>query len=118
MSSFDRSVSDDNVAAAYAAEGDPYGWHVPRWIRHVVWPAALVIPLGILLGAEARLWPSALLAYVNCLVYGFATVYFIRQGTLGHLIPVLSMIWLVLGSCLGVVYFSIFYPEGGYYNFL
>jgi hypothetical protein len=55
-----------------------------------------------------------LLAWLNCAVYTFFAIYFLRQQTLNCLIPIIAPMIMVVGSALGVVFFAIFYPNEEY----
>lgn len=87
-----------------------------RWafIRNVVIVFFIVGALLLPLLTQGRWIEVTLLAWLNCAVYAFFAIYFIRQRTLGSLIPILTPMVMVVGSSLGVVYFAIFYPDAGY----
>jgi hypothetical protein len=59
-----------------------------------------------------------ILAWLNCTVYMFFAMHFLRQRTLGCLIPVITPILMIAGSCLGVLYFAIFQPDATYSTLL
>lgn len=83
-------------------------------VRYIIWSLIFVGPILIaVLSARHRL-VVALFAYVNCLLYAAFAFYFAKRRTLGALIPIVAPLWLVVGSCVGIIYFSIFYPDGTY----
>jgi len=88
--------------------------NIAPWIKHIVWASVIVVPILIVSLAPGRHWVVAFMAYMNCLLYSVFAIYFIKKGTLGCLIPVIVPIWLVVGSCIGIIYFAIFWPDEGY----
>jgi hypothetical protein len=103
-----------------AVYSDPWWQHaidtVAKHIRLIGRIFAIVGLLAILVKVGSDLLPVALFAYVNCLVYLFFAAYFLKKGTLSSLFPVIMPGWLVTGSCLGVIYFAMFMPDGYYEN--
>lgn len=85
-----------------------------QWLKYIVLGVAVIAPILILAFAPARRWGVSLLAYVNCLLYSVFAIYFIKKGTLGYLIPAIAPLWLIVGTCLGIIFFSFFYPDGTY----
>ena len=84
-----------------------------------MWPRYILLAVGIIgIGGVAftpiYLWPTVTMAYINCMLYAFFASHFLKKGTLSALIPVISPIWMILGSCVGVIYFATFFPNEGY----
>jgi hypothetical protein len=88
--------------------------NISRWTKYLIVVLAIVCPALIACLSPGHRWAVSFMAYLNCLIYGIFSVYFLRKGTLGCLIPVLALLWLVMGSCLGIIYFAIFFPDGSY----
>jgi hypothetical protein len=86
----------------------------PRWAKQIVFTMVLVMPILILSLAPSYHWPIAFFAYLNCVLYGMFVIYFLKRRILNALIPAIAPIRLVLGSCVGIIYFAMFYPDGYY----
>jgi len=84
------------------------------WIKYSILGLAAVIPVIVFAFAPSRCWGAAIFAYINCLLYVVFAVHFISKGTLGYLIPVISPVWMIVGSCVGIIYFAVFYPDAIY----
>ena len=75
------------------------------------WPTLIplvFLPGLILLATPGEYLAGAMLAYVNCLIGGCGVVHFVRQRTLGALIPVLMLTLLLLAWPVASIYFAIF----------
>ena len=73
-----------------------------------MWPRYILLAVGIIgIGGVAftpiYLWPTVFMAYINCMLYAFFASHFLKKGTLSALIPVISPIWMILGSCVVVI---------------
>jgi len=84
------------------------------WPRYIIIIGSIVLALVVTISAPAGLWPVVFMAYINCMLYAFFATKFLRKRTLSALIPVISPLWMVLGSCVGIIYFAIFFPNDGY----
>jgi len=85
----------------------------------LMWPRYILLAVGIIgIGGVAftpiYLWPTVIMAYINCMLYAFFALRFLKKGTLCSLIPVIAPLWMVLGSCVGVIYFATLFPNEGY----
>jgi hypothetical protein len=87
---------------------------VSGWIKYGILGLVVVIPIVIFAFAPIRCWGTAIFAYVNCLLYAAFALHFIKKGTLGFLIPVISSGLLLMGTSVPIIYFSIFYPDSVY----
>ncbi len=87
-----------------------------RWLRLRNVAIVFFVIIAILMPVLTRghFMVVATLAWLNCAVFAFFGMHFIRQRTLGSFIPVITTVTMVVGSCLGVVYFAIFYPDATY----
>lgn len=84
-----------------------------------MWPRYIIVIVGIALAiatvlAPTKLWSIVFMADINCMLYAFFAFHFFKKGTLGALIPVIAPLYMVLGSCVGIIYFAIFFPNYGY----
>ncbi len=98
---------------------NPYGDEdshetVPPIVRRAIWVGMAVLLGVIMLFADRSRFSIAVAAYVNCLLYSIFAVHFAKKGTLSALIPLIFPLWLVVGTSLGIIYFSIFIPDGAY----
>jgi len=84
------------------------------WLKYVMWGLVFASPVLIGFFAASNRLAVALFAYVNCLLYGVFAIHFIKNGSLGCLIPLIAPVWLILGNCVGIIYFSFFYPDAVY----
>jgi len=93
------------------------------WPRYIYVVGIILAIAGIAL-TPIYLWAVVFMAYTNCILYTFFAIHFLKKGTLNSLIPVVAPLWMVVGSCLGVIYFATFFPfesyeaGGGYIGFL
>lgn len=85
-----------------------------RWAKLCIKISNLIIPVVIIIKTPFGLWPTAFAAYINYLLYGYFAIYFLKKGTLGSLIPMVAPIRVIVGDCIGVIFFSAFHPNGTY----
>jgi hypothetical protein len=88
--------------------------HISRWAKYATLAFAVIGPVFIFGLAPYYRWGVCLAGYLNCLLYGAFAVYFLKKGTLGCLIPVLVPIWTIAGSCFGIIFFGMLYPDESY----
>jgi hypothetical protein len=88
--------------------------HVPHWLKHVIWAAIIIIPAIIGATVRSDRIGVCFLAYLNCLLYALFGIHFLKKGTLGNLIPLLAPSYLIIGSCVGLIYFGVFIPDAMY----
>jgi len=60
-----------------------------------MWPRYILLAVGIIgIGGVAftpmHLWPTVVMAYINCMLYIFFACHFWKKGTLCALIPIIS----------------------------
>ncbi len=85
-----------------------------RWITKPIFVLLVLLPGLIAFSADSNHTGAALLAYANCLIAGLAAMYFLRQGTLPAMIPVLYLIWQTVAWPVSSIFFAIFAPEASY----
>jgi hypothetical protein len=88
--------------------------YISRWAKYATIAFAITGSFMIFGLAPYYRWGVCLAAYFNCLLYGVFAIYFLKKGTLSCLIPVLVPLWMVVGSCLGIIFFGMFYPDESY----
>jgi hypothetical protein len=103
---YDSNTVEPMVPKLYTAD----------WIKYIIAVFVTVVPVLITLIAPSHRWVVAFMAYINCLLYSAFAVYFLKKGTLGCLIPVMAPLWLIIGTCGGIIYFAMFHPEAGYWT--
>src|SRR4029453_11001370 len=93
-------------------------------LRHFERPRWLITPITVTLVGGAVLVPlatsrehllGAVLAYLNLVVVGAATVHFVQRRTLQALIPVLFLLWFAAGWLLPTLFFAALMPDAVYY---
>lgn len=86
----------------------------PAWLNYAIVIAGIVLALATVAFVQTDLWPAVIMAFINCILYALFALYFLKKGTLGSLIPVVAPLWMILGSCAGIIYFAIFAPGESY----
>ena len=82
-----------------------------KLLKYLVAAALLVLLGAILLFSASNRLAIALMAYLNCVLYSAFSLFFYKKRTVSSLIPIATPMWMIFGSCLGIIYFSIFYPN-------
>ena len=89
---------------------------IANLVKYISLVFILAIPILIGFSAPVSRWAVAFMAYLNCLLYGVFAIYFLKKGTLGCLIPVIAPLWLIIGTCGGIIYFAMSYPNASYWT--
>jgi len=107
---YDADYIDEGQVVETSALANP----VATWFKYIVIALIILVPVLIVCFAPASRWGTAFFAFINCIIYSTFAVRFLRKATLGYLIPLLAPLWLVIGSCIGIIYFAIFFPYETY----
>lgn len=83
----------------------------PTWLSRPVLLVLIALPVGILMFTRGDRVVTALLAYVNCVISGWAIVHFARRQSIQMLVPILALTWTTLGFGLAYIYFAMFHPD-------
>lgn len=111
----DQDINTDyQEPEVYFEEAESPLLRISKWAKYIAVLFGIILPGTILLLAPGYRYGVSLFAYLNCIIYGCFMVYFLKKGTLGALIPVLTLMWVIVGSCLGIIFFAMLYPDETY----
>jgi hypothetical protein len=74
----------------------------PRWLKWLIGIGLLVVLSAILVGARPQDRVGVLLAFLNCLIGGVAIFKLASKRSLCCLIPIVFLVWMILGWCVNV----------------
>ncbi|MFH1746078.1 MAG: hypothetical protein ABIG44_03425 [Planctomycetota bacterium] len=86
----------------------------PRWLSLPVVVFGVLAPVGIGIQVQAEHLAGALLAYINCLITGYACMRFFKGHWLPGAIPLLFLPNTVISWCFAPLCFAMFFPDHTY----
>jgi len=88
--------------------------HAHRWFSVPGFLVLILLPVLILIKTPFSYLLGAMLAYLNCLLGGWAIIQFVKKGTMESLVAILFLPLLLVSWPLGSIYFAMFYPDFTY----